>query len=313
MDDTTPFVGPLGDRWNGEDKRFFSFRGFMKSGTNWVGQLLNLHPEINCVGELHFQTCYQTIQSDMRKLSIMENRKLEPMDHGTCREHGSEVRLVVRENLEAMFRQTLLDLAHPTAKVVGDRTPHTLKPLIFKDAPQITLVRDARDVLVSRIHHLFNHPEVSRVFQRFPKLQPKLEAFRENPWYFREQPSELLTEEGLVRESLRWWREHLESDRNTEATHPNLRVLTLQYEEVHRDVEASRNQMYRFLEVDPELANPIPSALKPGFKQERPRSFNRKGQVGDWRNYVFDDTKLWIKDEVGDELIRQGYEANLDW
>ena len=313
MNHLNDITGPSSERPNASHKRFFAFRGFMKSGTNWVSQLLNLHPDISCVGELHLQSIYETVQADMRKLSIMENRQLLKNDHGTTLGHGSQVRRVVRANLQAMLRQTLMDLADPQATVIGERTPHTLQPLIIKGAPQITLIRDARDVLISRFFHLYNFPQVSRVFQRFPELQPRLEAFQANRWYFRENPEQLLATEEMVRESMRWWREHLESDRRTQATHPALRVLTMKYEETHANVELCCRQMYEFLDVDPQLAEPVPDSLKPGLKHERPTEFNRKGQVGDWRNYIFDDAKQWIKEEVGEELIRQGYESTNDW
>lgn len=270
----------------------------MKSGTNWVGSLLNLHPHVSCIGELHLQSIYETVQRDLRKLPIMTDRR---------------VRHVIRGNLQMMLRQTLADLADPAASVIGERTPHTLKPLAIKGVPQITLIRDARDVLISRFYHLYNYPEVSRVFQRFPELQPRLEVFRENRWYFHEHPDQLLATEEMVRESMRWWREHLESDRRTMSTHPNLQVLVLKYEDFHSDVEASRRRMYEFLGVDPLEANPIPAELFPGIKTERPDEFNRKGQIGDWKNYVTDEVKGWIKDEVGEELIRQGYETGMDW
>src|SRR5437588_9391909 len=34
---------------------FFFVRGHPRSGTNWVGALLNLHPRVNCFGEFHFE------------------------------------------------------------------------------------------------------------------------------------------------------------------------------------------------------------------------------------------------------------------
>ena len=270
----------------------------MKSGTNWVGNLLNLHPEISCVGELHLQSIYQTIQSDLRKLPIMDDRR---------------VRHVLRGNLQGMLRQTLVDLADPKATVIGERTPHTLKPLAIKDAPQITLVRDGRDVLVSRIFHLYNYPSVSRVFDRFPELRETQAAFQDDEWYFRDHPEKLLANEEMVRESMRWWSEHLESDRHTISTHPQLRVLSRKYEDFHTEIEASRRAMYAFLQVDPEAAAAIPESLLPGFSEERPNEFNRKGQVGDWQNYITDDAKKWIKEEAGEELVRQGYATSQDW
>ena len=32
---------------------YFFVRGHPRSGTNWIGALLNLHPQINCWGEFH--------------------------------------------------------------------------------------------------------------------------------------------------------------------------------------------------------------------------------------------------------------------
>ncbi len=280
------------------EKRFFCFRGFMKSGTNWVGNLLNLHPEISCVGELHLQSLFQTVQRDLRQLPVMADRR---------------VRHVVRGNLQAMIRQILSDLADPLATVIGERTPHTLSPLAIRDADQITIIRDGRDVLISRIFHLYNSPEVSRVFERFPEMRETLRKFRADPWHFRDHPEELLANEYVVRESMSWWCQHLESDRQTIARHPALKVLTVRYEDFHADVEAGRRRMYEFLGVDCGKSAPVPRSLQPALDEERPNEFNRKGQVGDWTNYMHDTARRWINDEAGEELIRQGYVTSLEW
>ena len=282
----------------GNRKRFFCFRGFMKSGTNWIASLLNLHPDISCIGELHLHSIYETIQKDLRSLPIMQD---------------SYVRRVIRGNLQGMLRQTLIDLAHPNASVIGERSPVTMHPLVLKDAPQIVVLRDGRDVLVSRFFHLYNYPESSRVFERFPELQPQLAAFKNDPWYFQQHPEKLLVTETMVRESMRWWCDSIQSNRRTMATHTNLQVLQLRYEDVHADADKARRQMYEFLQVDPTIAESIPPELTAGLPTEQPDKFNRKGQVGDWKNYVNQQTKDWINQEAGEELIRQGYIDSLDW
>ncbi len=281
-----------------DQQRFFCLRGFMKSGTNWVGNLLNLHPQISCVGEFHWQTIYQALQHNLRTLPIMTEKS---------------VRDSVRANFETMVKQSLVDVADEKASVIGDRNPHTINPIVIKNSPQITLIRDARDVLISRIFHLYNFPEVSRVFERFADMRARLEAFQTNPWYFREHPDELLCNEEVVRESMRWWTEHLRSDRQVAARHPGLRVLTLKYEDFHADIESTRCRMYEFLEVDATRAEDVPDYLMPVLDKERPNEFNRKGQIGDWKNYMTDQAKLWINEEAGEELIRNEYVQSLNW
>src|SRR6059058_5661183 len=41
----------------------FFVRGHPRSGTNWVGALLNLHPQINCFGEFHFEDIRNAIDT----------------------------------------------------------------------------------------------------------------------------------------------------------------------------------------------------------------------------------------------------------
>ena len=117
----------------------------------------------------------------------------------------------------------------------------------------------------------------------------------------------------MVRESSRWWREHLEKDRAAVEKFPHLPVRFVNYEALHADVEAERAKLFEFLGVKPKKAAKIEGCLKPGFSEERPNEFLRKGTVGDWKNYFTDDVKAWFKDTAGEELQRQGYAENADW
>ena len=279
--------------------RYFCLRGFMKSGTNWLGNLLASHPDVGCVGEFHWHNPLLALEQNFHLpvFSDFDSLKLDDTAH---------------VHFEAMVRATL-DKAQPHKKVIGERTPHTIEPLVLRDAPHISITRDGRDVLVSRAFHLFNYPEVHRLFQRIPAMAEDFEKFKDDPWFFKENPEVLLRHEVMVKESVRWWCEHLEKDRQTLASNPFLNVRFVKYEDLHQDTTGERNKLLQFLNVDPDLAPAVEGELKAGFSDERPDQFFRKGKIGDWKNYFTDETREWFKEVGGEELIRQEYEANSDW
>lgn len=281
-----------------DDLQFFCIRGFMKSGTNWLGSLMASHESITVRGEFHWE-----------KVALALNKLLAKQ--GLYREEGLNAE--VRKQFQQFVKASMRKLVEPGTKWIGDRTPHSLHPVILRDAPHISIIRDGRDVLVSRIFHLFNNPQTHRYFERVPSLAKVHASFVEDPWYFNENPKVLLRHQNLVRESCRLWRNHLESDRHTLTKFPNLRTHFVHYEQLHENTDAVRKELFEFLGVDPKRAARLEGVLQPGFKKERPNEFLRKGAVGDWKNYFTDKTRQWFKEEAGEELIRQGYEDSFDW
>jgi len=271
----------------------------MKSGTNWLASLLGSHAEIDCVGEFHWQNIVGPTNFAVQNLPVLlENPKIAKQ---------------IRDDIERLTKKALIAKAHPDAKLIGDRTPHTIQPVVLRRTPHICIVRDGRDVLVSRAFHLYNNPETHRLFERFPDLDTLRRRFVADPWFFKNNPEHLLRNETMVRESARWWKEHLESDRLAQIRHPNLPVYKVKYEDLHADVEKERKKLFKFLRVKPRLAAKIEGNLKPGFSEERPNEFLRKGKVGDWKNYFSDDQKAWFNDEAGEELQEQAYITGSDW
>lgn len=271
----------------------------MKSGTNWLGNLLASHVDIDCVGEFHWQDLVGPVDKALHKLPMYQDYP----------ELGQQL----RDEIEAITKRTLIARAEPSAKLIGDRTPHTIEPVVLRGAPHICIVRDGRDVIVSRAYHLFNNPESHLLFERFPDLDKLRLRFVNDPWFFKNNPEHLLRNETLVRESALWWREHLESDRASQEKYPDLPVCNVKYEDLHEDVEKVRKKLFEFLGVQPNKAAKIKGRLQPGFVEERPNAFLRKGAVGDWKNYFTDKSKFWFNDVAGEELQRQGYVDGADW
>ena len=270
----------------------------MKSGTNWLGSLLSSHAHISVVGEYHWESAVHAFNKLQNTQAI----------YGDV--HYAEE---ARNYFEEFIRKCLIHRAEPDAKVIGERTPHTILPIAMRGCPVISIVRDGRDVLVSRAFHLFNEPHVHRLFKRIPEMAKDLERFQQDPWFFKKHPEMLLRHEEMFRESVVWWREHIEADRAAVQKYPKLPAKFVHYEALHQDTEGRRKELFEFLDVDPSKAAKIEGHLSPGFKEERPTEFLRKGAVGDWRNYFTDENIAWFKEEGGQELINQGYEQDLNW
>lgn len=277
-------------------KRFFCLRGFMKSGTNWLGGLLDRHPDVSCRGEYHWHLMLQPL---LERQSLM------------CSTHHKETWQQTLRIFREAVQRSMAAQSDPRAKVLGDRTPHTIDPLVLK-APHIVIVRDPRDVLVSRAFHIFNQPQITQLFKRHPDLQASLERFQANKWHFQENPDQLLSNSEMVRLTGQWWSQQQVSDRRLSQS-GRVPVRFVKYEELHERTSEISAELFEFLSVDPALAPPIQGNLAPGFSTENPDKFLRKGAVGDWQNYFTDQTKNWYKEVVGEELIRWGYETNDRW
>ncbi len=278
-------------------KRFFCLRGFMKSGTNWLGGLLDRHPDVSCKGEYHWELLLKPVfeRSPLMMQTQTDDAQRETLKH-----------------LRSAIRRTMTALSDPQAQVIGDRTPHTIAPIVLPD-PHIVIIRDGRDILVSRAFHLFNSPSYTQLFKRSKTAAATLREFQANKWFFKENPDKLLENAELVETTARWWVDQLEQDRRVAETQTKLKIRFVKYEELHRSTQTITDELFEFLEVDPQRAPPIEGELKPGFATENPDQFLRKGQAGDWIKYFTDRVKAQFKAIAGEELIRQGYERDLNW
>lgn len=290
----------------------FFVRGHPRSGTNWVGALLNLHPQINCFGEFHFEDIRNAI--DQQQSHPWQITAREPL------------KSVMDECFRDMVRRSMLTLKErkPGAYWIGDRTPRGLRVFI-EHAPHFLIIRDGRDVLVSwTFHVLRQRPHVldvvvpSDLREDFNHLHA---AMQTDPDHFRKHPHELLSQEGWVRMVAHRWAGWMRADQGAIARiraddeGARAKLLVIRYEELHADTEGGRRAMYGFLGLDPSEAAPISTESKtaPGFEQEDPMSFWRHGKVGDWKKYATDDFRRWFKEEAGEALAELGYEKDLSW
>jgi hypothetical protein len=293
---------------DGRDVRLFFLCGHPKSGTNWVGALLNLHPAIVCRGEFRFEALRHAFDALERHWWHV----------------ASET--PVKAEAERCFRETVARLMiaamrvhNPSASWVGDRTPRALAAYI-PGAPQVYVLRDPRDVLVSWTFQELREggPNIG-AGPLAATTVPLREAFAANPAAFREHPERLLSSEGWVRFATRRYARHVAGDLEfigrARAGEIDAPLHLVRYERLHADFDAERAALYQFLGLDPAEAAAPSGATRtlPGFETEDPTSFFRKGEPGDWRRYFTDDAKRWFKAEAGELPARLEYETGTDW
>lgn len=290
--------------------KFFFVCGHSRSGTTWLARVLDLHPRIKCRGEFHFEVLRAGFDRFVGRRFHLAHRG--PM----------------RDLAERCFEDTVRRLMaapagrrrKPDVEWLGDRTPRPLRPLI-QGAPHIYMHRDGRDVAVSyTIHQLRTEGMDAGGSPWRARLAPLREAIRADASFFKRHPERLFEDEAWVRHVARKWATRVQNDL-AEAGRMRERgeaVRVYRYEDMRRDPEETRADMYRFLGLDPAEAAPLqPGRTGAGLPAENPGGKARRGDVGDWANYAIgasaDPFRRVFKEEAGELLTRLGYEADQRW
>jgi hypothetical protein len=266
--------------------------GAPKSGTTWLQRIFDAHPEVCCSGEGHFISRFS---APMSKVVNTYNRRLsleaEQVYEG--RPYYADIDQAEFDDMvRAFVLKRLTARADAQTRWIGDKTPnytHYLPQLhrLFPQGKIIHIVRDPRDVAVSRMAH----SQRAGVAEAFT---PGTEQHR-------------LTVEGAVK----LWMEAVAMVDAFAQTHPTL-VHEVRYRELHDDPIGETERLFRFLgaPVEPVLIQGIAAATsfeamagrKPGV--EDPSSFLRKGIVGDWKTRLDAESARRISESCG-ELMRQ--------
>ncbi len=290
---------------------FFFVRGHPRSGTNWVSNLLNLHPRVSYTGEFHFETIYNAVHRTKAVSWQLTGR--EPIRSELEAAFGD----MVRRCVAAACREH-----RPDATWFGDRTPSDLL-YWMPGARYIWILRDGRDVAVSwTFHQLRKGREV--IEQSIPAaasahLLDMADQFQHNPELFTKRPELLLADEAWVRHIARTWDRRFRSDtgaaRHIERPDVDGDILRTRYEDLHTDTEAQRLRMFQFFDLDPAEAQPISadSFTAAGYKTPDATTYRRKGEVGDWVNYFTDKAKAWFGQVASESLVAAGYAKDEHW
>lgn len=297
------------DAWavfhNGRKVKLFFLLGHPRSGTNWLGKLVNLHPRLHSEGEFRFEC-----------LRIGFDVFVGQQHHVGYHEPGrSEAERCFQDSVRRIMASS--DARSGGAEWIGDRTPRALD-FYLPGAPTLLIIRDPRDVITSWAHLEIGqgHPH----YQAYSSvLEPVHLAFNKDRQFFKKHPEKLFEEECWMRHLARFCASHSYHDlqvlEDIEDGLIDASVHVVRYEFLEVDPEGERAKVYEYFGVDPAEAAPLSEdgMTKPGFSNERPGEMYRKGRSGDWTPYFTPKAKQWFKEATGDLLIKLGYESDNNW
>jgi hypothetical protein len=318
-----------------EDAPVFFILGQQKSGTTWLMQILDSHPEILCRGEGRFfgadwrQESVKRIDSKRPPSSLYnavldaEYLKLWIERSVWSRNDDADEHLA---NLTRMAIDYFLmgELSKTSGRIVGDKspllTPETIKEIarIYPEAKIIHIIRDGRDAAVSAVHHSWN----------FGKIRKGAEASAKRITHRKRDPHEMrnmgesIFAEGQLRKFAAEWSARVSSTVEDGPTLPGNGYVEVRYEDLLARPEEEVRRLLEFLRAEASEKTVKRCVNAASFEklskgrtrgQEDPTSFFRKGIAGDWSNVFTEQDKVLFKKEAGDLLIQLGYEKDDSW
>ena len=275
---------------------FFFVTGRSKSGTTWVGNLLNTHPNIHC------DTSENNFYHQDYSGSFFNNDSF--FLHAQARNYLEERLRKARKN---SVKISLIEKCYKlNAKRFGDKTPRQDIKLILDDFPHarvIVMLRDFRDVIVSLAFHNYRLTGSWRGVFKTEELKG--------------------IEDDFIRRHLANYSTHDDINQYIQLSEKKpTSVLMVRYENLKLDSKSELNKILGFLGakhssilVDRILKRNSFGKLSGGRREgeEDTSSFFRKGIIGDWKNHFDEGNVEVFKQYGGDSLILAQYEDSYDW
>ncbi|MGH3145713.1 MAG: sulfotransferase domain-containing protein [Rubrobacter sp.] len=322
------------------DTPVFFVLGHGKSGTTWIQDLLDSHPEVLCRGEGRF--------FGRGFLEAVEHEDLQVDGLATVQPTSLYAALAASEHLKTWVERSVWSrggdgehhlmrlvgsavghflgetLASSGERIVGDKTtivdPGALYEVaaIYPGAKIIHVLRDGRDVAVSMIHHMWNYAkDVGGFYDLRPEDLAKRDAYREG----RLSGNESMFSERRLRNIARVWRTEVEGTRRGPALFVD-NWAEVRYEDLLKRPHEELARLFAFVGaaddsetvrrcVEANVFERWSEGRKPG--QEESSSFYRKGEAGDWKNVFTERDKNIFKETAGKTLVDLGYERDENW
>jgi hypothetical protein len=320
-----------------EQKTRFFLVGEMKSGTSWLMEMLDSHPQIFCAGEGTFfgrHRATDEIPVYEAAAPSLHNALLNSEDLRTWQSlwwnRWTRRGKTAEEDLHNLTRLVIdYYLAKGSAasgkRIVGDKSPQHTEYVdeifdFYPEARVIHIFRDGRDVAVSLMHHFWNLSRDKRLmskgglFDLEPEELAKRDAYLADPEIFLASGDSIFVEERLRQMAARWSRMVNKASRDgSKLFGPNF--FQLSYEDLSERPEENLKAVFEFLGARADDGIVRRCVEENSFEKwaGRPKgredgtSFFRKGVAGDWRR-VFTKGDRQVYEKIArDTLLEMGY------
>lgn len=271
------------------DLPVFFVAGLPRSGTTWLQQMLNAHPQVLCLGESHFiNEMLPELYAVLTKYTKQRENKDRTWAPGVVGPSARQMEPIFRTAFAALAAANLGDKDIDKILAVGEKNPDNLMYAeriwrVFPGARMIHIIRDPRDGAVSA----------------FTRFRPRL-------------PKEL-TRPQYVAVYAKDWAKRISAARSAAA---NQTYTEIRYEDLHANTPARAAEIFRFIGVsddpsDVEIATTASSfeRLSGGRKQGEAdaTSHYRRGEVGGWRDDLTPEEVELAEKNAGEMMAALGY------
>jgi len=273
---------------NKSKAQVFFVRGFQRSGTNWVCNLLNLHPEITCVGEFHLKDFFSA-QAKFLNVPFIANK--------------ADVNWINNEFIS--FIEQIIKKHAGYNVLCGDRTPCALSGMIIENKKYVLIHRDGRDCMVSWVYHLLRRGE-----NLGADMKAKKALFMSDENYFEEHKNELLNRYWIKKVASSWnlrVKQDFQTMQQVDKGEIDIHYHFIKYEDLLVNTEQFRNELYLFLGLKSDKAEALNDNTTPGFELHRPMQHNRIGIAGRWKEYFSEELLNCFEQHAIDALKLLNY------
>ena len=262
------------------DLPVFFVAGLPRSGTTWLQQMLNAHPELLCLGESHFiNDMVPGIYNLLWKFTQARKNPDRTWAPGVVGPRVEHILPVIRTAFAALAAANLGDTDLTRLRAIGEKNPDNLYNAermwrLYPEARMIHIIRDPRDGAVSG-------------FARF-----------------RARLDKTLTRPAYVAAYSKDWAARLTKVREVARGH---QYLEIRYEDLHADTSARAAEIFRFVGVSDDPADVAVATEASSF--ERLSGGRKQGEVDQTSHYRRGEVEGWRDEMTAEEIAAAEHAA----